>query len=113
MWVEGNHDSDLPDGIPGTPCFEVVLDNMVFRHEVETSETLAQVIGHYHPKKRTTIIRRRYSGKCFTNNENVFVMPAFGQFTGGLDIDEEVMLTLLPKRSRQVFMLYDNIIFKV
>ncbi|HCS80342.1 MAG TPA: metallophosphoesterase, partial [Alteromonas macleodii] len=25
----------------------------------------------------------------------------------------EVMLTLLPKRSRQVFMLYDNIIFKV
>jgi metallophosphoesterase superfamily enzyme len=40
-------------------------------------------------------------------------MPAFGQFTGGLDIDEEVMLTLLPKRSRQVFMLYDNIIFKV
>lgn len=113
MWVEGNHDPDLPDGIPGTPCFEIVLDNMVFRHEVETSETRAQVIGHYHPKKRTTITRRRYSGKCFTNNENVFVMPAFGQFTGGLDIDEEVMLTLLPKCSRQVFMLYDNIIFKV
>jgi len=73
MWVEGNHDPDLPDGIPGTPCFEIVLDNIVFRHEVETSETRAQVIGHYHPKKRTTITRRRYSGKCFTNNENVFV----------------------------------------
>ena len=40
-------------------------------------------------------------------------MPAFGQFTGGLDIDEDVMLTLLPKRLRHVFMLYDNIIFKV
>ncbi|GFD82193.1 metallophosphatase [Tenacibaculum sp. KUL118] len=113
MWVEGNHDPDVPDGIPGTPCYEITLDNMVFRHEVEAGETRAQVIGHYHPKKRTTISRRRYSGKCFTNNENLLVMPAFGQFTGGLDIDEEVMLRLLPKRSRQVFMLYDNIIFKV
>ncbi|WP_278385019.1 ligase-associated DNA damage response endonuclease PdeM, partial [Alteromonas mediterranea] len=113
MWVEGNHDPDLPEGIPGTPFFEIVLDGIVFRHEPEEGEQRAQVIGHYHPKKRTTIARRRYSGKCFTNSESLFVMPAFGQFTGGLDIDEDVMLTLLPKRLRHVFMLYDNIIFKV
>ena len=90
-----------------------MLDGIVFRHEPEEGEQRAQVIGHYHPKKRTTIARRRYSGKCFTNSESLFVMPAFGQFTGGLDIDEDVMLTLLPKRLRHVFMLYDNIIFKV
>ncbi len=112
MWVEGNHDPDLPEGIPGTPCFEVVLDNMVFRHEPDLNEKRPQVIGHYHPKKRTTISRRRYSGKCFTNDNSLFVMPAFGQFTGGLDIDEDVMLTLLPKSTRQVFMLCDGIVFK-
>ena len=84
MWVEGNHDPDLPEGIPGTPCFEIVLDGIVFRHEPEEGEQRAQVIGHYHPKKRTTIARRRYSGKCFTNSESLFVMPAFGQFDRGL-----------------------------
>jgi metallophosphoesterase superfamily enzyme len=40
-------------------------------------------------------------------------MPAFGQFTGGLDIDEDVMLALLPKKARNTFMMYDDILFKV
>lgn len=38
MWVEGNYDLDLFDGILGMLCFEIVLDNMVFRYEVEMSE---------------------------------------------------------------------------
>lgn len=113
MWIEGNHDPDLPDGIPGTMCFEVEVDNMVFRHEPITTEKRAQVIGHYHPKTRISITRRRYAGKCFTVNQSLFVMPAFGQFTGGLDIDEDVMCSLLPKNTRQVFMLCDGIVFKV
>ena len=113
LWVEGNHDPNLPEGIPGMPCYEIVLDNMVFRHEPKAGEERPQVIGHYHPKTRTTIKRRRYTGKCFTANQSLFVMPAFGQFTGGLDIDDDVMLNLLPQRSRDVYMLYDGVIFKV
>jgi metallophosphoesterase superfamily enzyme len=72
----------------------------------------AQIIGHFHPKMRTSISRRRYSGKCFISTNQLFVMPAFGQFTGGLDIDDEVMLGLLAKNERNMFMLYDGIIFK-
>lgn len=113
IWVEGNHDPDLPEGIPGTPCFEIVLDNMVFRHEPEIAEPKAQVIGHFHPKMRTAIKRRRFSGKCFVNNESLFIMPAFGQFTGGLDIDDDVLKTLISPSKRDAFMLCDSIIFKV
>ncbi|MEC8418974.1 MAG: ligase-associated DNA damage response endonuclease PdeM [Pseudomonadota bacterium] len=113
VWVEGNHDPDLPEGIPGTPCFEIVLDNMVFRHEPELPEPKAQVIGHFHPKMRTAIKRRRFSGKCFVNNESLFIMPAFGQFTGGLDIDDDVLQNLISPPKRDAFMLCDSIIFKV
>ena len=113
MWVEGNHDPDLPDGIPGTPCFEIILDNMVFRHEPENEEPKAQVIGHFHPKMRTAIKRRRFSGKCFVNDKHIFIMPAFGQFTGGLDIDDDVVKALISPSKRDVFMLCDSIIFKV
>jgi metallophosphoesterase superfamily enzyme len=131
-WVEGNHDPDLPDGIPGNPCHEIVHSNVVFRHEPEiyepeSSETeshekelstkddvkaKAQIIGHYHPKMRKTISRWRFSGKCFVVTDDFFIMPAFGQFTGGLDVDEEVMLALASKKSRACYMLYDGTIFK-
>jgi DNA ligase-associated metallophosphoesterase len=127
-WVEGNHDPDLPEGIPGEACEEIHLAkegayDVVFRHEPEAglensleSSTKtgkrAQIIGHFHPKMRTAISRRRYSGKCFISTSQLFVMPAFGQFTGGLDIEDEVMLALLAKNERNTFMMYDGIIFK-
>ncbi|WOI37926.1 ligase-associated DNA damage response endonuclease PdeM [Alteromonas sp. CI.11.F.A3] len=140
-WVEGNHDPDLPEGIPGNPCHEIVHSNVVFRHEPEIYEpepcetephekeshekepstkdgvqakpqAKHQIIGHYHPKIRKTISRRRFSGKCFVVTEDLFIMPAFGQFTGGLDVDEEVMLVLASKKSRACYMLYDGTIFK-
>ena len=139
-WVEGNHDPDLPKGIPGNPCHEIVHSNVVFRHEPEIhepeshetephekelstkdgvqtkpqakSQAKSQVIGHYHPKMRKTISRRRFSGKCFVVTEDLFIMPAFGQFTGGLDVDEEVMLALASKNKRACYMLYDGTIFK-
>jgi DNA ligase-associated metallophosphoesterase len=121
-WVEGNHDPDLPEGIPGNPCHEIAHSNMVFRHEPEMHgtelstkgkvQTKQQVIGHYHPKIRKTISRRRFSGKCFVVTEDLFIMPAFGQFTGGLDVDEKVMLALASKKSRACYMLYDGTIFK-
>ncbi|GEA08609.1 metallophosphatase [Alteromonas sp. KUL42] len=113
MWVEGNHDPELPAGIPGEPCEEIHLDGIVFRHEPQQNESKAQVIGHFHPKLRTRISRRSYSGKSFVHNATLFIMPAFGQFTGGLNIDDEVMLSLLSKKERNAFMLYDEIIFKV
>ena len=121
-WVEGNHDPDLPEGIPGNPCHEIVQNNVVFRHEPEMHgielstkgkvQIKQQVIGHYHPKIRKTISRRRFSGKCFVVTEDLFIMPAFGQFTGGLDVDEKVMLALASKKSRACYMLYDGTIFK-
>lgn len=122
-WVEGNHDPDIPEGIPGNPCHEIVHSKVVFRHEPETHYTelstkgkvqaKPQVIGHYHPKIRKTISRRRFSGKCFVVTEDLFIMPAFGQFTGGLDVDDEVMLVLASEKSRACYMLYDGTIFKV
>ncbi|WP_334032118.1 ligase-associated DNA damage response endonuclease PdeM [Alteromonas sp. P256] len=127
-WVEGNHDPDLPEGIPGEALEEILLNkegvyDVVFRHEPEAglenslesstkTGTRAQIIGHFHPKMRTAISRRSYSGKCFISTSQLFVMPAFGQFTGGLDIEDEVMLALLAKNERNTFMMYDGIIFK-
>lgn len=109
MWVEGNHDPHIPVSLPGEACAEYYSHGIAFRHEPEENDE-RQVIGHFHPKMSAKVSGRRYTGKCFLHTENLMIMPAFGQYTGGLSIDDEVMLSLAPKRKRQCFMLYQNTI---
>lgn len=116
-WVEGNHDPHLPTGVPGTPREKLLHQQLCFQHEPDAptspTEFSFQVIGHYHPKARTTVSRRRYAGKCFVLGKHMMVMPAFGQFTGGLDVDEAVMTALVPAAERACYLIYDDTIFKM
>lgn len=38
-------------------------------------------------------------------------MPAFGQYTGGLDINDEALVALLPKATRRCLLMYDDAIY--
>lgn len=122
-WVEGNHDPVLPEGVPGTALKQLTHDRLCFQHEPTTayqgdsttrkSLPTYQVIGHYHPKIKTKVSQRRYSGKCFVVGNNMLMMPAFGQFTGGLDANEQVLKDLISVSERACYLMCDDIIFKV
>ncbi len=92
-FVEGNHDRDL--SLPACLCFEDErrISGVVFRHEPEPSN-LPQVIGHFHPALSLSLRGHRLRGKCFAVNERMLIMPAFGSFTGGLDLRDPVYATL-------------------
>jgi DNA ligase-associated metallophosphoesterase len=121
-WVEGNHDPFLPAGVPGSALNKLTFDQLCFQHEPTTcyqndttnSKPLPkyQVIGHYHPKLTTKVSQRRYSGKCFVMGNHMMIMPAFGQFTGGLDANEQVLKDLIPVSERACYLMCDDIIFK-
>ncbi|GGW83428.1 ligase-associated DNA damage response endonuclease PdeM [Alteromonas halophila] len=106
-WVEGNHDPDIPTELPGEAVTTVTHKTVTFTHEPDDTATY-QVIGHYHPKCRQVVSRRRYRGKCFVVTPHMLIMPAFGQYTGGLDVNDEALLALAPERQRQCYMLYDE-----
>ena len=107
FWVEGNHDPAIPPELPGEAVATLQHKSVTFTHEPQTSGPY-QVIGHYHPKCCLAVSRRRFRGKCFVVTPQMLIMPAFGQYTGGLNVDDEALLALAPKRQRQCYMLYDN-----
>jgi metallophosphoesterase superfamily enzyme len=61
-----------------------VLDRLTFRHEPTGAAN--EIAGHLHPaaciSHRGSAVRRR----CFAADQSRLVMPAFGAFTGGLNV---------------------------
>jgi DNA ligase-associated metallophosphoesterase len=86
IWIEGNHDPEPPSWLAGQRAAEVQHDGLWFRHE-PTGQVPGEVAGHLHPCARVTgkrggSIRRR----CFATDGRSLIMPAFGAFTGGLNL---------------------------
>lgn len=88
IWIEGNHDPNLPAWLEGA-CHAIYRhDGLMFTHEPSLAEA-GNVAGHLHPCVSITgssgrTIRRR----CFATDGRSLVMPAFGAFTGGLNIND-------------------------
>lgn len=104
--VEGNHDVGLVRDGTLSFCDDVTIDGLAFRHEPEGSEP--QVIGHFHPKLATHIRGHRVSGKCFAMNRNLLIMPAFGSFTGGLDLSHDAFAALAGSDPFQPYLIVGN-----
>ncbi len=109
-WVEGNHDLGVETGnIVFTE--ETVLDGLVFRHEPGDRD-LPQVIGHFHPKLTTRVRGHRFTGKCFLLGHDMLIMPAFGSFTGGLDLASDVFAALSPDEPFQPYLAYKGLVVR-
>jgi DNA ligase-associated metallophosphoesterase len=103
--VEGNHDLGLLKDARFKFTTEVEVDNIVFRHEPQTGP-LPQIIGHFHPKLRTILYGQRLTGKVFAVNSSLMIMPAFGSFTGGLDLTNDVFSSLAKNDPFRAYMVH-------
>lgn len=88
IWVLGNHDPTLPHALPGLRVVEHSLSPLTFRHEAKPQTQPGEVSGHYHPKASLKLRGRRIRGKCFAVTADRLILPAFGTYTGGLDITD-------------------------
>ena len=103
--VEGNHDLGLMTNSALTFRDAIEQDGIVFRHEPEAS-SLPQVIGHFHPKLRTSLHGHRLTGKVFAVTQSLLIMPAFGTFTGGLDITDNAFTALSGDEPFATYIVY-------
>ena len=110
--VEGNHDLGLAHDAQLSFADDVRIDNIVFRHEPGDGD-LPQVIGHFHPKLRLSLRGQKLSGKCFAMNQNLLIMPAFGSFTGGLNMSDEVFVRLGDGDRLRSFLVYKQTVVAV
>lgn len=87
LWIAGNHDPDPPDALGGKVSRKIAIGTLVFRHIANSGAGNGEVSGHYHPKARIAVRGLRLSAPCFvTDGERKLILPAFGAYTGGLDV---------------------------
>jgi uncharacterized protein len=84
IWISGNHDPALPSDLGGVVASEVAIGPIVFRHEPTGAS--GEIAGHLHPKARVSTRGRSTERRCFASDGERAVMPAFGAYTGGLNI---------------------------
>jgi DNA ligase-associated metallophosphoesterase len=85
IWIAGNHDPDPAENIGGRFLPVLKVDALTFRHEPGGDDT-GEIAGHLHPVARVARRGRAVSRRCFASDGARLVMPAFGAYTGGLNV---------------------------
>lgn len=107
VWIAGNHDPAPPPGWGGTVVSDELREGpLVLRHEAVTAMSAAagEISGHYHPKATTLVRGKRISARCFTGDGRRMILPAFGAYTGGLNVLDPAIAGLF-QRPFQAWML--------
>jgi DNA ligase-associated metallophosphoesterase len=84
LWLAGNHDPAPAPMIGGSFCAILTLGALTFHHA--PTGIAGEIAGHLHPMARVRNRGRAVSRRCFAADETRLVMPAFGAFTGGLNV---------------------------
>jgi DNA ligase-associated metallophosphoesterase len=111
IWVADNH-APVPQGMPGQ-CVALYREGpFTFRHEASPrlGSREIEISGHYHPKASIEARAKRVSRPCFVTDASRLVLPAFGAYTGGLDVRDPAIARLFPRGFR-VFLLGQDQLF--
>ena len=86
VWIEGNHDPAPPSRFGGTMIHELSIDGLILRHLPAECAAPGEIAGHLHPCAKVRGKGRAVRARCFATDGTRLVMPAFGAFTGGLNV---------------------------
>ena len=106
-WVLGNHDPSLPAHLKGETLGCLRLGPFTFRHiggEEIARHGEAEISGHYHPKATIEVRGGFVTRPCFLTDARRVVLPAFGAYTGGLDVRNPALAAMAPRGGR-IFLL--------
>ena len=108
-WVSGNHDPSPPSDLGGQSEPEVAINGIVFRHLPSEQTEQTEIAGHLHPKARVMARGRKVSRPCFVSDQRRVLLPAFGAYTGGLNVLDPAVATLFPNDYRAYLLGCDRV----
>ena len=86
-WIAGNHDPELAAGLSGRSSDELAAGGFLFRHVPDiTRSNSFEISGHLHPVASVSGRGRSVRRRCFAADHGRMILPAFGAYTGGLNI---------------------------
>lgn len=105
LWLNGNHDPVIEDCLGGRVLHEVVISGLAFRHEPTPGFMTHEIAGHLHPAARVSFHGHVIRRPCFVGNGNRLVLPAFGTYTGGLNVLDDAFSPLFGNDGLSVLVL--------
>lgn len=107
IWLLGNHDPVPPQDLPGEVAEWWEADGVVFRHQGSSARN--EVCGHHHPKASIATRAGSVTRPCFVAGPHRLMLPAFGAFTGGLDVRHPAIAGLFPRGARAFLLGRDRL----
>jgi uncharacterized protein len=86
LWIAGNHDPEVGSRAGGRILAGLEIGGLVLRHEPSPGDATREIAGHLHPAAKLSMYGTTIRRPCFIGNGRRLVMPAFGAFTGGLNV---------------------------
>ena len=109
IFVLGNHENKMKSAF--IKFYErYIVDDIHFLHEA-VLEKKHQISGHFHPVASLKINSKLITEKCLIHSKNHIIMPAFGEFTGGLNINNPVFKPFL-NRNYYIYFLTKKSVYK-
>ncbi|MBL8548595.1 MAG: ligase-associated DNA damage response endonuclease PdeM [Hyphomonadaceae bacterium] len=104
VWIEGNHDPEIPGALGGRTMRELRLGELTLRHEPREGAARGEIAGHLHPCARVSSRGRSVRARCFAADGERLVMPAFGAYAGGLNVRDVAFAPIFPAGAAAVLM---------
>jgi len=95
IWVAGNHDPAPPEDLGGHVMHDFCVGPLTFRHIPAKCPDPGEIAGHFHPKAGLVTRGRYIVRPCFVTDGQRLILPAFGTFTGGLNVCDPAISDLL------------------
>lgn len=105
IWISGNHDPSISPVLGGRVAKQIEIAGLTMLHAPEHSSCRREIAGHLHPVckivRRAQAIRR----SCFVCDGHRLILPAYGAFTGGLNVLDAAFAPLFRATEPRVWML--------
>jgi len=105
VWVTGNHDPEIAGTLGGEVRESETLAGIRLVHAPMAGGAYALIAGHLHPAARLAVRGTSIRRPCFASDATRLILPAFGAFTGGLNVLDPAIAGLLVPSRLQVLML--------
>ena len=113
IWITGNHDPKIDAVLGGHVLPGLSAEGMSLRHEPSPGAVTHEIAGHLHPAARLVLNGTSLRRPCFAGNGLRLIMPAFGAFTGGLNILDAAFEPILGNDGMSVWMLGQEGVYPV
>lgn len=112
-WITGNHDAVIAADLGGAVAGQLDIGGLKLVHAPGTARVTHEIAGHLHPAARLSLYGHTLRRPCFVGNGRRLVLPAFGTFTGGLNVLAPCFEPLFGNDGMSVWMLGQEGVYPV